>query len=675
MKKLLLLLLVFGFFTQLNAYDKKSLVERFTNSSCGPCATINNSWYNETTANMLNSGTISHLVYNGWWPSASDPMYLLNQSDNTSRINYYGVNSVPWIEVNGSTVSTSSGAFQNAVTNGNTEYAPFNIFISQEAVSDNLIEVKVKIVRDSGDNTTFGNIKLRVAITEKVVEYNGGNGETHFYSISRTMLPDAVGSSFTIPAAGDSTEITLQYVPTIEFLAAVNLDSLRAVAFIQDDNTQEVYQSEMEDLFRMNIPSIPPTSPDIILDSNTPAQFTLEVKNEGFLDDSYYVDVSSVATTGWTGEYTTENGTFPFGHQDLISVAVGESAAVMVTVNPNGISGYAETQVQFTSTNEPTVITSAYLRNVTNSGVEILVVDASTEGYSSLVSNSLDSVYSGSHGMVARNALDATVDLSHFQVITWSAGIGLPVFYQDDVTALQSFLDGDGRLFISGQNIGADIFETSGQSQFAQDFYNNYLHANYENDFGGSFFIQGFDGDPITDGMQFVLNDVYDMSPDEISAFDANATPILKFPAGAISSIRAASDESKVVYLGIGFEQIGDAATRDTLLERTIAWLKEGLVVGVNEDEVVVQTFNLEQNYPNPFNPGTIINYQIPESEFVSLKVYDIMGQVVAELINEKQNAGTYNVEFDASSLSSGLYVYTLTAGKFTISKKMLLMK
>lgn len=675
MKKLLLVLFVTSFLIQINAYDKKSLVERFTNSSCVPCAIINNAWYNATTANMINSGSISHVVYNGWWPSASDPMYLLNQENNTSRINYYGVNAVPWIEINGSTVSTSLGAFQNAVTNGNAEYSPFNIFITQEAVSDNLIEVKVKIVRDPGDNTTFGNLKVRVAITEKVVEYNGGNGETHYYSISRKMLPDAFGSSFTIPAPGDSTEITLQYVPTTDFLTSVNLDDLRVVAFIQDDNTQQVYQSEMEDFFRRNIPLIPPPSQDIIADFNTPAQFTVEVKNEGFLDDVYYIDVSAVVTAGWTGEYTTLNGTFPFGQQDLINLAVGNSAFVMVTVNPNGISGYGETQVQFTSTNEPSVIASVYLRNVTNDGVEILVVDASTEGYGSLISSSLDEVYSGTHGLVSRTALDATVDLSHFQVITWSAGVSLPAFYQDEVTSLQSFLDGGGRLFINGQNIGEDIFEASGQSQFAQSFYNNYLYANYESDFGGSFFLLGYDGDPITDGFAFPLNDIYDRSPDEISPYSSDATPILKFPPGAISSIRAESNDTRIVYFGIGFEQIDDVDTRNTLMDRSITWLKEGLVLGISDNEVTVETFTLEQNYPNPFNPGTFINYQIPESEFVILKIYDIMGQEVAELINEKQNAGTYKIEFDASSLSSGLYLYTLTAGKFTQSKKMLLMK
>ena len=112
------------------AYDKKSVVERFTNCSCGPCATINNAWYNATTASFINSGSISHIIYNVDWPSPTDPMHLLNIVDNSNRTSYYGVNSVPWIEINGATVTASQAAVLNAVSSGNAEYSPFNIVLT-----------------------------------------------------------------------------------------------------------------------------------------------------------------------------------------------------------------------------------------------------------------------------------------------------------------------------------------------------------------------------------------------------------------------------------------------------------------------------------------------------------------------------------------------------------------
>lgn len=87
------------------------------------------------------------------------------------------------------------------------------------------------------------------------------------------------------------------------------------------------------------------------------------------------------------------------------------------------------------------------------------------------------------------------------------------------------------------------------------------------------------------------------------------------------------------------------------------------------------QQFELSQNYPNPFNPATTISYTIPQSSFVTLKVYDIIGNEVATLVNENKEAGRYNVNFDASNLSSGIYLYSITAGNFTEVRKMTLIK
>ncbi len=80
-------------------------------------------------------------------------------------------------------------------------------------------------------------------------------------------------------------------------------------------------------------------------------------------------------------------------------------------------------------------------------------------------------------------------------------------------------------------------------------------------------------------------------------------------------------------------------------------------------------------NYPNPFNPTTVINYQLPKDGMVTLKVYDVLGKEVATLVNDNRSAGYYSVEFNASNLPSGIYIYTITSNHFIQSKKMLLMK
>ncbi|HAP34937.1 MAG TPA: hypothetical protein DCQ28_02985 [Bacteroidetes bacterium] len=100
-----------------------------------------------------------------------------------------------------------------------------------------------------------------------------------------------------------------------------------------------------------------------------------------------------------------------------------------------------------------------------------------------------------------------------------------------------------------------------------------------------------------------------------------------------------------------------------------------GTSVSFVENESVPTGFLLEQNFPNPFNPTTIIKYQLPIAGHVSLRVYDILGREVAILINEEQLSGTHSVPFNASSLSSGVYIYRLISGNSVEMKKMQLIR
>ncbi len=94
-----------------------------------------------------------------------------------------------------------------------------------------------------------------------------------------------------------------------------------------------------------------------------------------------------------------------------------------------------------------------------------------------------------------------------------------------------------------------------------------------------------------------------------------------------------------------------------------------------NVSSSIPQEFKLYQNYPNPFNPRTVITYQLTVSTFVTMKVYDVLGNEVAQLVNSKQGAGSYSVIFDAGKLPSGVYFYKLEADRFSENKKMLLIK
>jgi glucuronoarabinoxylan endo-1,4-beta-xylanase len=97
---------------------------------------------------------------------------------------------------------------------------------------------------------------------------------------------------------------------------------------------------------------------------------------------------------------------------------------------------------------------------------------------------------------------------------------------------------------------------------------------------------------------------------------------------------------------------------------------------GVNPiEDMLPKKFSLSQNFPNPFNPTTVISYQLPISNWVTLKVYDVLGKEVASIVNGVEEPGYKSVKFDATKLSSGPYFYRLQAGSFVQTNKMLLMK
>lgn len=98
-------------------------------------------------------------------------------------------------------------------------------------------------------------------------------------------------------------------------------------------------------------------------------------------------------------------------------------------------------------------------------------------------------------------------------------------------------------------------------------------------------------------------------------------------------------------------------------------------LTGIRQLDMVPEVYSLEQNYPNPFNPTTVIRFSIPKSEQVTLKIYNLLSQEIVTLLNKELRAGVHEIDFNASSLSSGVYFYSINAGSFTSSKKMLLLK
>ncbi len=193
-----------------------------------------------------------------------------------------------------------------------------------------------------------------------------------------------------------------------------------------------------------------------------------------------------------------------------------------------------------------------------------------------------------------------------------------------------------------------------------------------------------YDGDDVTYGWRLYSNDTTSVLLD----LESNSDGTVNASSPTFEAIDAA-----LVAQGLDVGQSADflwtvvvSDGSDTLQVRTsffddfsamfrVVTLERGLLTSNDFEEGTPNTFALEQNYPNPFNPTTNIKFALPKTADVTLTIYNMLGQKVNTLINEKMTSGFHVVPFDASNLSSGMYIYRIQAGSFTSTKKMLLIK
>ncbi|HZW39092.1 MAG TPA: T9SS type A sorting domain-containing protein [Ignavibacteriaceae bacterium] len=172
----------------------------------------------------------------------------------------------------------------------------------------------------------------------------------------------------------------------------------------------------------------------------------------------------------------------------------------------------------------------------------------------------------------------------------------------------------------------------------------------------------GYYGDPIF-GTKYTPQLPNGDSPNDFIAWNVSDSGTVLFTEGTNPPPEFLIDFNgcyRDIYWNRGAFEEGDMTGESPGMQKTNNEMKKVLLV---------------QNYPNPFNPSTTINYFLPISGFTTLKIYDMLGNEVATLVNEDKQTGSYTVEFNASNLSSGVYFYNLTSGSFTMNKKMILMK
>ena len=222
-----------------NAQNQRILLlESFTNTGCGPCAQYNPGMDALIAANPDKLVAIKYHVN---WPSATDPMYLHNTAENSARVSYYGVNSVPHVVVDGNRFSGNSGNITQSIINQLTVIeSPMELRLSWELNADQ--SVVTVYVMGRASTAIQGNLKLYVGVIEKEIHFNsapGPNGERDFYQVMKKLLPNQQGQILGEYAEGEYFAYSFSW----EVANFYNLDQIDAIAWVQNGTSKEVIQA------------------------------------------------------------------------------------------------------------------------------------------------------------------------------------------------------------------------------------------------------------------------------------------------------------------------------------------------------------------------------------------------------------------------------------------------
>ena len=677
MKKLLVLLLLMAAASPVFGYPKVALVERFTNTSCGPCASLNTAWYSVTSEDLEEQGLLNHIVYNVNWPGPTDPMYLLNPADNMARRGYYLVDSVPWIEIDGVTfVRTGNAAvdqasFTNIVTTTHgSGYAPFLLEVNAEIFTGDIIDVEVTITRDPTDTTILPEtVVLQIGLLENMVNFAsppGTNGERDFPDVCRKMLDDARGTTIAVPAPGASVTISRLYIPSAAAQDAIDFGQARILAFLQNKLTQEVYQSKKVET--------------VFTDSIHAAFRAAETAGAAPLLIAFE-DLSSPASarpiTSWQWDLDGDGDVDSTDPEPIWTYTDAGSYEVTLTVS-DGVDSHTTTREN-------------YVHAVSNTSDILVVNGIEYQTYPAEMATFYNgSAIFGAHqvdvwDLFGDQEFDYLANPSISQVVALARKI------PDSVLQLYR------TVIWVGNNYSGDL-----------DYYDGAQVLNYVAD-GGNFILAtrlgaGFLTTAIRQycGITAVSAD---RTVAQLVALDPN---LVNMPAVGTNSLvhivtLGATSEAVPIFrdptaptqvAGFVLQKEGDG-TFIYVAGRPYRWetgasyqnynymldtWAGGLTAIGDEPDLQARPFGLTQNQPNPFNPSTQIRFSLAEAGHVSLKIYDAAGRHVRTLVDDTRSSNEYTATWDGrddtgASVAAGIYLYKLETQNDRQTKRMVLVK
>jgi len=607
------------------------------------------------------------------WPTpGNDPFYMYNPTDNMARKNYYGIAGTPSMKCDGVlSPSPTTASLNSALSQRSPVDAPVDIYFDVTVGTNIAVDAEVTAESYFSGN----NLKFHAVLIGESIDTSGTAGwlQSHYEDVMLDMAPSASGQSFNITQSQ-----TVELQASFPIPAITSIENLAVIAFVQNDATREilnarhmvlfpsltVYQTFVFDMAGGNGNMIPEAGETC----------DLWVTLENSVNGAYASDVNCILSTD-DPDITITDGDAAFGD-------VGPGAFVMNADNAFvfDVSAALQTHVA-TFELEITANAGDYYKlerfNLMVGVPEILLVDDdSGNNYELEIINSLTQAnFAFDQWTVATSGAPSAQYLLDYDKVVWITGRADHPLNEAEQEAISGYLDGDGKLLISSENLSDDLA--------GSDFLTNYMHCQHDIDNVNINFLNGVPGDPITDGMTIDMNGGAYLPDDQSSIIpDAEAVTILMYDNTAedVAALRYESDDYMLVFLAFPLESVSEDepgyTTRTELLSAIIDWFNYSL--GIEPEtgaDVVPHDYDLVSVYPNPFNPQTTISLNIIQSGMVDAVVYNLLGEKVNTLYSGMTNSGRYEFTFDGADLTSGVYLLKVDTPAGTAVEKMILMK
>ncbi|MFH1845820.1 MAG: FlgD immunoglobulin-like domain containing protein, partial [bacterium] len=534
------------------------------------------------------------------------------------------------------------------------------------------------------DDVPGSGLVLHMALVEPHVYLDppgADNGERNFYCTMRDMLPSYAGSTLSITNG-----------QTLSFSQTGTLDpswvDVYAVVWVQDNSNKAVLQAAS---------SLPVPDFSFFYGAEQSAavsgfslySFDSELQNRGLQSDTYLIHVDWNLPAGWGGGVCEGGVCHQIGDNDFtIRLGGGLVEPITADIEPYGVWGEGTCTVTVTSQADPALIWSERYKIVTYNVPILCVDDDGGDLYEAYYHDAIDAAgyLRATWDRTAEGKLDASF-LDHFHTVVWNVGWGFPSLDADDRAALTAYLDNGGRLFVTGQDIGWDFFDTSG-SQYgsaAITWYRTYLGATYVMDDTNLLNVSGVASDPVGDGMSFAIaggtganNQQY---PSEINPY-GDGIGCFYYTTGREAGTRIDNGTFKSVYLAFGFEGIATETDRNLLMARVLDYFGTGLSATPAEELSRPMLAGPVRANPNPFNPVTNIQFSVEGNGPAPLEVavYDLRGNLVRSLWRGVVLPGEQSVRWNGrddggSQTASGIYLARVKYGETERAIKLTLTK